>query len=168
MLFCFGYTGNLLFTISCLIIMIKPSISTPPTFDPRVAPQAHPRGQIGSYFLKEDVSKAEILWALQTVTAHNKSNEHVAAIFKAMFPRQPILRAEKKDTAYISVFGLAEDFIGLFKNDVNNSFVILFDESLNKKTQQQQMDIHIRYWKDNQVVSRYLGSEFLGNYKLHI
>ncbi len=62
----------------------------------------------------------------------------------------------------MSVFGLAEHFMELLKKEVSGCFVVLFDESLNKKTQQQQMDIHVRYWKDNEVTTRYLGSEFLG------
>ena len=39
----------------------------------------------------------------------------------------------------------------------------MFDESLNKSTQQKQMDVHVRYWHAGQVTSRYLGSEFMGH-----
>ena len=123
--------------------------------------------QISTYVNKDDVLKAEILWTLQSVTAHNsyKSNENVGKVLQAMFPDSAIaakFTCGEKKTAYMSLFGLAEHFIGLLKEEVSGYFVILFDESLNKKTQQQQMDIHVRYWKDNEVTTRYLGSEFLG------
>ncbi|KXJ15401.1 hypothetical protein AC249_AIPGENE10254 [Exaiptasia diaphana] len=81
-----------------------------------------------------------------------------------MFPDSVIaskFTCGEKKTAYMCVFGLAEHFSRLLKDDVKGSFTVLFDESLNKKTQEQQMDIHVRYWKSNQVVSRYFGSEFL-------
>lgn len=41
---------------------------------------------------------------------------------------------------------------------------MLFDESLNKKMQEKQMDIYIRYWNNlsSEVTTRYFGSEFLG------
>ena len=67
----------------------------------------------------------------------------------------------EKNCLHICVW-FAEHFIGLLKMEVTGYFVILFDESLNKKTQQQEMDIHVCYWKDNEVTTRYLGSEFLG------
>ena len=43
-------------------------------------------------------------------------------------------------------------------------FVVSFDESLNKKSQKKQMDIHIRFWGTNKVITRYFGSQFLGKY----
>jgi hypothetical protein len=39
----------------------------------------------------------------------------------------------------------------------------MFDESLNKSTQQKQLDVRVRYWQAGQVRSQYLGSEFLGH-----
>jgi len=108
-------------------------VPLPPQFN---APHAQLRGQI--------------LWTLQTVSAHNsnKSNKHVAELFNAMCPDSQIAAkftcGEKKKTAYRSVFCLAEHFIALLKKEVNSCFATLFDESLNKKTQLQQMDIHIR------------------------
>ena len=45
-----------------------------------------------------------------------------------------------------------------------DSFVILFDESFNRFTQNKQMDIHIRFFDDgrNAVHTRYFTSAFLG------
>lgn len=42
-------------------------------------------------------------------------------------------------------------------------FTFSFDESLNKIAQKGQMDVIVRYWKDNQVHTRYLTSMFLGH-----
>lgn len=42
-------------------------------------------------------------------------------------------------------------------------FVVMFDESLNRSTNNKQMDLHIRYWAGDCVQSRYFGSRFLGH-----
>ena len=44
---------------------------------------------------------------------------------------------------------------------VKGYFTILFDESLNKKCQAKQMDIHVRFWQGDKVVTCYFGSQFL-------
>ena len=111
--------------------------------------------------------KAEIIWTLHTITAHTsfKSNEEVGKILQAMFPDSATaakFTCGEKKTSYMCVFGLTEHFSRLLKGDVSGCFSELFDESLNKKTQEQQMDIHVRYRKNKEVVSRYFGSEFLG------
>jgi len=53
---------------------------------------AQAQGQMASHLKKEDVSKVEIFWTLQTFTAHNsyKSDTFFAEIFKAMFPNSQI------------------------------------------------------------------------------
>ena len=43
-------------------------------------------------------------------------------------------------------------------------FVLLFDESLNKKSQAKQMDIHTRFWDNEQVTIRYMESVFMGEF----
>ena len=52
----------------------------------------------------------------------------------------------------------------LLQYSVSGPFVVLFDESLNTKMQEKQMDAHVRFWNDqtNQVTTRYFNSEFLG------
>ncbi|CAM4709798.1 unnamed protein product [Leuciscus chuanchicus] len=42
-------------------------------------------------------------------------------------------------------------------------FVLMFDESLNQSSKKKQLDIHVRYWEDGCVQSRYFGSQFLGH-----
>ncbi|XP_048087841.1 uncharacterized protein LOC125286663 isoform X1 [Alosa alosa] len=39
----------------------------------------------------------------------------------------------------------------------------MFDESLNQSAKKKQMDIHVRFWKDDRVTSSYFGSQFLGH-----
>ena len=63
----------------------------------------------------------------------------------------------------------------VFKNNFLSSigasgpFVILFDESLNKKIQEKQIDIHIRFQdvqngdSESKVITRYFGSMFMGH-----
>jgi hypothetical protein len=67
-------------------------------------------------------------------------------------------------TAYLCMFGLAEYFKDQLLKNVSSSsyFVILFDEILDKKNQKKQMDVHVRFWNNNTVVTHYLGSKFLG------
>ena len=99
---------------------------------------AQGQSRISTYLSKDDVLKAEILWTLQSMTAHNsyKSNENVGNVLQAMFPDSEIaakFSCGEKKTAYMSVFGLAEHFMELLKKEVSGCFVILFDESLNKR-----------------------------------
>jgi len=48
---------------------------------------------------------------------------------------------------------------------VKNShyYVVLFDESLNKTTQEKQLDVYARYWNEGLVITRFLSAEFLGH-----
>ncbi|KAK9976520.1 hypothetical protein ABG768_021725 [Culter alburnus] len=39
----------------------------------------------------------------------------------------------------------------------------MFDESLNHTSKKKQLDIHVRFWNDDKVHSRYLGSHFIGH-----
>ena len=140
------------------------SISPPP---PIPLPQT--TQNMNKYVTKNQVLKAEILWTLKTVTSHcsYKSNENVSDVFRSMFPDSEIAKrftCGERKTSYLSVFGIAEHFKKQTLSDVNGHFVLLFDESLNKKMQEKQLDIHVRYWESNQeaVVTRYLGSQFMG------
>jgi hypothetical protein len=64
-------------------------------------------------------------------------------------------------------YGLAPYFHGSLLQSVQkcSSFVLCFDEAMNKISQSGQMDIVIRFWDDNrnEVSSRYFGSAFLGH-----
>ncbi|XP_067268442.1 uncharacterized protein [Chanodichthys erythropterus] len=113
--------------------------------------------------------RAEVLWCLHTVTKHQSytANEAVGDIFRTMFPDSEIARSfacGKDKTAYIARFGLAPYINKLLVADVNREmFVLMFDESLNETSKNKQLDLHVRYWGQDHVQSRYLGSQFMGH-----
>ena len=89
-------------------------------------------------------------------------------LFELMFPDSAIaksFRCGEKKSAYIICHGLAPYFCQQLKDQVRllNSFVILFDESFNRFTQNKQ--IHIRFFDEgrNAVHTRYFTSAFLGH-----
>lgn len=45
----------------------------------------------------------------------------------------------------------------------DEDYVLLIDEALNKKAQQKQLDIHMRYWQGTKVATRYYTSVFMGH-----
>ena len=131
------------------------------------------RGTLANFVGKNDVLSAEILWTLQTISAHYsyKSNEKVGKIFQAMFPDSVIaskFACGEKKTAYLCTFGLAKHFRELLMDEVKGPFTIFFDESLNNKSQQKQMDIHVWFWAGNQVITRYFGSRFMGKHQFFV
>ena len=124
---------------------------------------------LDSYATKNDVLTAEILWTLQSIDSNMsyKSNEDLAYTFRTMFPDSSIAAkyslGETK-SMYLSCYGIAPYFKSLLERHVKeDSFVLLFDESLNKEMQMKQLDIHLRFWNDNIVQSRYFDSQFLGH-----
>ncbi|XP_076454410.1 uncharacterized protein LOC143289296 [Babylonia areolata] len=66
---------------------------------------------------------------------------------------------------YLITFSLAPYFseMMLEKGKSSDEYVLLFDESLNNKTQMMQLDFHIRYWHGNIVKTRFLTMEFMGH-----
>ena len=61
--------------------------------------------------------------------------------------------------AYIVSFGLGPHFMELLKDKVKtveDGFVLLFDESLNRELNKKQMDMHVRFWDaDKRAVAGY-------------
>ncbi|ELU04337.1 hypothetical protein CAPTEDRAFT_214721 [Capitella teleta] len=118
-----------------------------------------------------DVSKAEILWALQAMNTHqsNSSQSAISTVFAAMFPDSAIAQkfsVGETKMRYLVKHGLAPYFKDLLLGYVKNvPWVLMFDESLNKATQQKQLDVMVRFWdpKKNLVVSRYWTSVFMGH-----
>ena len=91
-------------------------------------------------------------------------------LFQLMFPDSAIAKSfscGEKKIAYIICHGLAPYFSQQLKDQVRllDSFVILFNKSFNRFTQNKQMDIHIRFFDDgrNAVHTRYFTSGFLGH-----
>lgn len=125
---------------------------------------------IASFCAAEDVQNAEILWCLKTVTSHHSFHGLVNSdsLFQKMFPDSEIAKkyqlSETKGR-YMAVFGLGPYFYQsmLKKVQERGPFTLLFDESLNHKTQTKQMDVLVRFWEAGQVKSRYLTSTFMGH-----
>ena len=118
--------------------------------------------------------RTEVLWCLDTAAKHHSlsSNEGISGIFQEMFPDSDIAKTftcGKDKTGYITKFGLAPYFKQQLVDGVNKAgqFVLMFDESLNHSTKTKQLDVHVRYWEDDRVQSRYLGSQFLGHGRAH-
>ena len=88
-----------------------------------------------------------------------------------MFPDSVIaskFSCGEKETAHFCTFGLAKHSKELLMDEVKGPFSILFDESLNNKSQQKQMNIHVPFWAGNQVVTRYFGSQFMGKHQFSV
>ena len=70
-----------------------------------------------------------------------------------MFPDSKIAEAfacGEKKCAYIVCFCLAPYFRNVLHDKISDvDFVLLFDESLNHKTQNKQMDICVRYFDED-------------------
>ena len=119
--------------------------------------------------INEQVTSAEIVWALETIATRNSYRSGANNnLFKTMFPDSQIaakLEMGRTKLAYLITFGLAPYFTNeIFKQlDVCSEIVIGFDETLNKVSQRQQMDVSVRFWNENkeQVECRYIGSAFL-------
>ena len=123
-------------------------------------------------FSRTDEWRAEILWAMKTVEAgySYKSCENAGKLFSTMFPDSSIaskFTCGEKKCAYVVCFGLAPHFKSELLKNLNRSdtFVILFDESLNFKTQNKQMDFFVRFFDKTKrlIVTRYYDSAFIGH-----
>jgi len=120
----------------------------------------------------EDQWRAEVLWTMKVVTSHYSYNSctDVEKLFQNMFPDSDIAKkftCGEKKCSYILCHGLAPYFKLQQRDFLRgvDSFVILFDESMNKFTKNKQMDFHVRFFDDtvNQVTTRYYTSTFMGH-----
>lgn len=128
---------------------------------------------MSGFLLKSAVTKAEIIWCLNAVAIHGslRSTAASASLFPLMFPGCEVaekLHLGKDKVGYTICHGIAP----YFRQKLLSSFsgvpflVVSFDESLNKVTQKQQMDVLVRYWDDTTdgiVKTQYLTSCFLGH-----
>lgn len=126
---------------------------------------------LNSYFLKDDVLKAECLWAMHVVTKKMSYNScsDISEIFQIMFPDSTIAKQFKlgySKVAYLVSYGLAPYFLSKLMDRIKTceDYVICFDEAFNKVIHKGQMDLVIRFWDEGlqQVSTRYLSSVFLG------
>lgn len=132
--------------------------------------QLMPR-QLDRFLLKNDVTTAGVLWCIETVMSHKSLRiaEKDMGILKRMFQDSEIVKKmqlKKDKIGYVILFGIAPFFNKILIDNLNNvPFIVVgFDESLNKITKRQQMDINVRFWDDTkeEVITRYLTSRFLG------
>lgn len=135
------------------------------------AAKASQPSNIEKYLFKEHVTNSEILWCLEAVTTHRslRSAEKDVKLFSKLFPDSEIAKSMqlgRDKMAYVIVYGIAPYFKEQLDRDLLDCshFVIGFDESVNKVSQKQQMDINVRFWcrKTNEVKTRYFNSAFLG------
>jgi hypothetical protein len=123
--------------------------------------------QVPYMFDQESRVKAEIIWSLYCVQ-HNysdNSSDGIAETFQAMFPGTVRLQLQPTKLGYIVKFGLGPYVKNLLTEEISGSkwVSVSYDESLNKKTQECQMDVGLRYWYNDRVQNRYWHSEFLGH-----
>lgn len=91
------------------------------------------------------------------------------SLFKRMFPDSDIassFQCGETKAAYLTVHGIAPYCKSILTDrmrSLKSGYVLLFDESLNHKTQTKQMDIHLRFWDNDVVATRYWTSEFMGH-----
>lgn len=120
-------------------------------------------------FNDDDRVRAEVRWLLRVIETNQSfsSQEGMAKCFSAMFHDSKIAQnfsCSESKARYTTVHGLAPYLQQQLRDKVKSDrFVLLFDESLNKKLQQKQMDIHLRFWNGSQVETRYATSAFLGH-----
>lgn len=131
---------------------------------------SNPRG-LDKFVIRDDVTKPEILWCLETVMTHKslRTAEKDIKVLKKMCKDCPIIskmELGKDKIAYTIIYGIAPFYKDELQKSLNNSefFSVGFDESFNKIAKRQQMDINARYWNidSKEVETRYVTSAFLG------
>lgn len=138
---------------------------------PAVAPQSLRQGTLDAQTCSSaSVLKAELLWVMKCVDAHysSSSTNGMNRLFKAMFPDSAIadnFQCAEKKNAYLCTFGLGPYFAHQLSKDIATAphYVLLFDETLNKDLQEKQMDVYVRAWKNNRVVTKYYESTYMGH-----
>lgn len=128
--------------------------------------------RMAQYLLNETASKAEAIWAIQTVMNHSslRASASCTPLFHLMFPDSEIAKRmtmQKDKLSWFIVHGLCPYFKGALESILKQTeyLVLGFDESFNKISQNQQMDLGVRFWssEENRVTSRFLTSAFLSH-----
>ena len=101
---------------------------------------------------------AEVLWCLMIADSNIsfKTCCKAGPLFRKMFTDSVIARSfecSETKSRYITTFGLGDYLLTERQKSVKDqNYVLLFDESLNKKLTEKQMDIHLRTWERNEVL----------------
>ena len=112
---------------------------------------------------------AEVLWCLMIADSNIsfKTSCKAGPLFRKMFTDSVIARSfecSETKSRYITTFGLGDYLLTEMQKSVKDqNYVLLFDESLNKKLTEKQMDIHLRTWERNEVHTIYYNSVFMGH-----
>lgn len=123
-------------------------------------------------FDDKSVTNAEIIWTIKNVYSNFslKSSESLPNLFRSMFPDSVIARNftfSKDKCSYYINYGLGPYYKSVLVNDIQASpyYSTSFDESLNRVTQLEQMDIYVTFWNltAKRVESRYYETEFMGH-----
>ena len=157
-------------TSSAVAASTDSSVSSPQQLNLTEQTGSVPRVKMTDFCTKTDTLKAEILWTLKIVNAHNSFRSCEDSVFASMFPDSAIARNFKcgeTKSRYLATFGIAPYFSEALKKRVKDedTYVLLFDESLNKELKLKKLDIHVRYWNtvENEICTEYLTSKFLGH-----
>ena len=122
--------------------------------------------------LVDDVISAESMWVVHGVMNNSSfhSNSSISKLFSKMFHDSTIaqkFQLGETKTKYYLEHGLQVHFQDLLlkkvlNNTVSKYFVVCFDETLNENLQEKQLDMYVRYWDCDKVITIYIQSEFLG------
>ena len=100
----------------------------------------------------KSVTNAEIIWTLKNVQANFllKSCESLPKVFQEMFPDSVIAKNftfSKDKCSYYINYGVGPCYKSVLTNEIKASpyYSTSFDETLNKVTQQEQMDIYVTF-----------------------
>lgn len=127
-----------------------------------------------SYANKDAETKATIIWCLHSVMKHFSYRDAADSVscFSMMFEDSPIaasMKLSKDKVGYTIVHGLAPYFRDQLRDKLKecDHIVVGFDESMNKVTKRQQMDVVVKYWNKskNESETNYLSSVFLSSAK---
>ena len=128
------------------------------------------KNTLQSFIGSSNTLHSEILWALKVAHSHYSfsSSDETGDLFRVMFPDSQVaarFKCGETRCRYLTTFGLAPRFSEMLQTTIRvcSDYVLLFDESLNKKNHMKQMDFMIRIWEESSVKTRYLTSEFLGH-----
>ena len=115
-------------------------------------------------------TEAEIIWTIRTILLHNsnRSCDGLSKLFQQMFPDSKIANVfslGRTKCGYYTNFGIAPYLKDLLISKVKAApiYAASYDEYLNRVFQEEQMDIHLRYFNEEtqMVESRYLDSPFV-------
>ena len=121
-------------------------------------------------YINDNTRKAEILFSLFVVDCNLsfRNTEETNMLFKRMFPDSAIAElysCGRTKTMYLFKYGHADYFKDQLLSVASSAecYVVSYGESMNRCTKTNQMDLHIRFWHNNEVQSFYFNSRALGH-----